>query len=269
MIGTRATLRNNVQIPTLGLGVYEIPKNETEGVVRSALDIGYRLIDTAAFYGNEREVGRAIKNSGIPRDEIFVTTKLHPGRFFGAEEAFHASLGSLALDYIDLYLIHWPFLRVVELWRALEKVYKQGFARAIGVSNFRIRDLKKINGASVLPMVNQIELHPFLYRKDLISYCASNGIAVEAHSPLTHGKRMNDPRIAAIAASYGRSIAQILIRWSLQHGAVVIPKTTHRRRLEENANVFDFSINPDDMLTLDNLGEDYHVAGLSKMVGDD
>lgn len=264
------TLSNNIQMPILGIGVYQIPKEETERVVHDALEVGYRLVDTAALYGNEREVGKAIKNSGIVREEVFVTTKLHPLRFFGVEQVFHTSLKTLGMDYIDLYLIHWPFLRTQAIWESLEKLYEQKLVKAIGVSNFRIKDLADIiKTASVIPMVNQVEFHPFLYQEKMLPYCKSKHITVQAHSPLTHGKRIQDPIISKIATSYSKSPAQILIRWSMQHGVTVIPKTSHKSRLLENIDVFDFTIGDEDMRTLDRLNEKYHVAGLSKIVGDD
>ena len=256
-------------MPVIGLGVYKVPKKDTERIVSAALKIGYRLIDTAAFYDNEREVGNAVRKSGVPREEVLVTTKLHPLRIFGAEQAFHASLKALSLDYIDLYLIHWPFLRVRELWETLEKIYSQKLVKAIGVSNFRIKDLEALKPAKVIPMVNQVEFHPFLYRKDLLKYCFSHRIAVEAHSPLTHGKRIKNSTIESIAAGYRKSPAQLLIRWSIQHGLSVISKTTHESRLRENFDVFDFIISDTDMQILNSLNENYHAAGLSMLVGDD
>lgn len=270
MSDAHLVLRNGVRIPVLGLGVYEVPKKETEAIVLSAFEAGYRLIDTAALYENEREVGKAIEKSGIPRPEIFVTTKLHPARIFGVEQAFYASLNALRLDYIDLYLIHWPFLRTFQLWKSIEKLYAEGLIKAIGVSNFRIKDIDSLSAsASVIPMVNQVEFHPFLYRRALLSYCAAKQIVLEAHSPLTHGKRIGDQKIGAIAMAYSKSPAQILIRWAIQHGVVAIPKTRHADRLAENAAVFDFAIRDKDMAILDGLNENYHVAGLSKIVGDE
>jgi len=264
------TLHNNIQIPVLGFGTYQIPKKEAERVVLTALNTGYRLIDTAAFYDNEKEVGNAIRASNIPREEIFVTTKLRPLTIFSVEKGFHTSLRALGLDYIDLYLIHWPFLRTREIWKTLESFYSQNLVKAIGVSNFRIKDLENvIKTASIIPMVNQVEFHPFLYREKLLSYCASKQIIVEAHSPLTRGKRINNTQIKTIAAAYGKSPAQILIRWALQHGAIVIPKATQEALMQENLNVFDFEIGDKDMQTLNSLNENYHVANLSKVVGDD
>ncbi len=269
MIDARVVLHNGVKIPVLGFGVFQIARKDTERVVRSALDIGYRLVDTAALYGNEQEVGRAIRHSGVPREDVFVTTKLRPLRFLGVEKAFYASLKRLNLDYVDLYLIHRPFWRKREVWNVFETLYSKGLVKAIGVSNYRVKDIEAITkAASITPTVNQVEFHPFLYRKEILEYCASKNIVVEAHSPLTHGKRIGDPRIRTVAEHYQKSPAQILIRWALQHGTVVIPKSIHEKRLRENADVFDFEINLQDMRILDELDEDYHVARISRRVGD-
>lgn len=263
------TLNNGIKIPALGFGVYQIPPGvETERAVVSALEIGYRHIDTAAFYKNEADVGRAIRASGIPRPEIFVTTKLFPTTIFNVEKSFFESLKKLHSGYVDLYLIHWPFLRKINIWKILEKLYAQGYIKAIGVSNYRIQDVEKIlEGGTIVPAVNQVEFHPFLYRKELLSYSQSKNIILEAHSPLTHGKHLQDSRLLAIGETYGKSVAQILIRWSLQHGLVVIPKTLKKDRMKENIDVFDFEISSEDMLTLDNLNTNEHIAGLSRIVG--
>lgn len=262
-------LNNGVVMPKLGLGVYQIPANDTERVVLDAFELGYRLIDTAAFYGNERGVGAAVRKSGLPRDQIFITTKLFPTTLIGIEHAFTQSLRRLGLDYVDLYLIHWPFFRKQSVWKALENICATGRARAIGISNYRIKDLETIlENATIAPAVNQVEFHPFLYRKQLLAYCHGKGIILEAHSPLTHGKRINDPRIVTVAKRYDKSAAQILIRWSLQHGLIVIPKTTKKERLKENIDVFDFELSSDDMDTLDRCNENDHIAGLSRIVGE-
>lgn len=260
-------LNNKIQMPALGLGVYQIPKGyETENAVLSALNIGYRLIDTAALYGNEQDVGNAIRKSGIAREEIFVTTKLHPASLFNIEKAFDKSLQTLGLKYIDLYLIHIPTFRKKSIWKILEKIYKQGRVRAIGVSNFTIKDLKKLlESAEIIPAVNQVEFHPFLYHKELLDYCKSKGILLEAHSPLTHGKRLNMPLLQEIAQKYQKSPAQVLIRWILQHGLATIPKTISENHMRENTDVFDFEIAAVDMTRLDNLNENYHAAWFSRL----
>lgn len=262
-------LRNGIRMPVLGFGVYKIPPGaETETAVRSALEIGYRLLDTAAYYRNEADIGKAVRESGVAREEVFITSKLHPIRCFNVEGAFYESLAKLGLDYLDLYLTHFPFFRKRAVWKVLQKLYAKGAVKAIGVSNYRIRDIKTITKDGAVPMVNQVEFHPFLYRKDLLAYCQEKSIALEAHSPLMHGKRLGDPRIATVAKRYGKSPAQILIRWSMQHGLAVIPKTTHPERMRENFQVFDFSISAEDMQKLDTLNEDWHVAKLSKIIGD-
>ena len=260
-------LNNKVQMPALGLGVYQIPKgHETENAVSSALKIGYRLIDTAALYGNEQDVGNAIRKSGVAREEIFVTTKLHPATLFNIEKAFDKSLQSLGLKYIDLYLIHIPTFRKKSIWKVLEKIYRQGRVRAIGVSNFTTKDLKNLlESAEIIPAVNQVEFHPFLYHKELLEYCKSKSILLEAHSPLTHGKRLTTPLLQEISEKYQKSPAQVLIRWILQHGLATIPKTTSENHMRENADVFDFEINEVDMTRLDNLNENYHAAWFSRL----
>lgn len=254
------SLNNGVTMPRLGLGVYKTPSQETQRVVSLALEVGYRLIDTAAFYKNEVGVGNAIRNSGVPREDIFVTTKLFPARFFRVEEAFEKSLECLGLEYVDLYLIHFPFLCKRSVWKVLEKIVTSGRVKSIGVSNFEIDHLETISkGTTIVPAVNQVEFHPFLYRKELLDYCSQHGIILEAHSPLTHGYRLQDTRISAVAQRYQKTNGQILIRWSLQHGLVVIPKTTRLERLKENIDVFDFEITDADMTILDNLNEDDQI----------
>ncbi len=259
-------LNNGIKIPSLGLGVFRIPKGtKTEEAVTLALKLGYKLIDTAALYGNEIDVGKAIIKSGIPRKEIFITTKLHPLRILGIRKAFYKSLRKLGLNYIDLYLIHLPFLRTSQIWKELEKIYKEGRVKAIGVSNFNINKLKSLlKKIEIIPAVNQVEFHPFLYRKELLSYCNSKGIVLEAHSPLVRGKMMQNKTIKEIAKKYKKSEAQIMIRWSLQQGIAVIPKSTNKRHLKQNIDVFDFNIKNQDMNTLNKLNKNYYVAWLSK-----
>ncbi len=225
--------------------------------MRAALDCGYRLIDTAKIYGNERDVGIAVRESGVPRKEVVVTTKLWNSDQ-GYESAIHAcqqSLRELNLDYVDLYLIHWPASsRRGESWRALVELRKEGLCRSIGVSNYMIPHLRELLAESeVVPAVNQVEFHPFLFQKDLLEFCRARGILIEAYSPLTRGQRLNDPRFVAIASRYGRSPAQILLRWALEHGVVPIPKSSRPERIRENAAVFDFSLAPADMKALDAL----------------
>jgi diketogulonate reductase-like aldo/keto reductase len=255
---SKVRLNNGVEMPVLGLGTWQTPDgNAAYQAVRDALEIGYRLIDTAAAYGNEASVGRAVRESGLPRKEVFVTTKLWNDRH-GYDECLRAceeSLKRLGLDYVDLYLIHWPSGgRRKETWEAMIKLMEDGKCRSIGVSNFTIMHLEEILATSdVVPMVNQVEFTPFLYQRELLSYCRSHTIQVEAYSPLTHGRSLGEEPIASIARRYGKTTAQLLLRWDIQHGLVTIPKSTHRARIEENAQVFDFALSDEDMRRLDSL----------------
>jgi diketogulonate reductase-like aldo/keto reductase len=232
--------------------------------VLSALAVGYRHIDTARIYGNERDVGLAVRESGLPRSDIFVTTKLwnDDQGYDSTLRACERSLEALGLEYVDLYLVHWPVPgRRLESWRAMEKLLADGKCRAIGVSNFMEHHLEELLGrAKVVPAVNQVEQHPFLYQQSLQRYCADKGIVVEAYSPLTKGTRLGDPRVVEVARKYGKSPAQVLIRWCLEHDLVVIPKSVHEERIRENANVFDFSLSPEDLRRLDGLNEDLYTG---------
>ena len=271
-IQSRIRLNNGVAIPRLGLGVYQSqPGRITEHAVRYALNIGYRHIDTAYIYGNESDVGKALHKSGLQREEVLITTKLWNTRDVGYGSALHScedSLRRLGLTYVDLYLIHWPVQgmgnNTIEIWKAMVHLLRGAKARAIGVSNFAIDDLKQIlNDSDVVPTVNQVEFHPFLYQKDLLSFCKENGIQLEAYSPLTRGKRLNHPSIMNIAKKYdNKTPAQILIRWSLQHNLVVIPKSVHEERILENSQVFDFELEDEDMKHLDFLNENLQTVFL-------
>ena len=265
---SRVRLNQGPEMPVLGLGVFQTPPGEvTQQAVRWALEAGYRLIDTAALYENESDVGAAIRASGVPRKEVFVTTKLwhsNHGRT-KARAAFEESLAKLGLDYVDLYLIHWPRADSPEdrigSWQTLEELKSEGRCRAVGVSNYAQRHLDEIAAHSKLvPAVNQIEFHPFIYDPEILSYCAARGIRVEAYSPLTRNRRLDDPRVASIAAAVGRSPAQVLLRWGLQHGIVEIPKSVHRDRIVANAAVFDFALTPAQMATLDGLRDHRRVT---------
>ncbi|PTL79277.1 aldo/keto reductase [Vitiosangium sp. GDMCC 1.1324] len=258
-------LNNGVEIPRLGLGVFRAPRGEvTRQAVRAALAAGYRHIDTARIYGNERDVGAAVRESALPREDIFVTTKLwnEDQGYDSTLRACERSLKDLGLEYVDLYLVHWPVPgRRLESWRAMEKLLAEGKCRAIGVSNFLEHHLDQLLAHSqVVPAVNQVEQHPFLHQPSLLRYCASKGIAVEAYSPLTKGLRLGDPRVVEIARKYGKSPAQVLIRWCLEHDLVVIPKSVHEERIRENANVFDFSLSPEDLRRLDAMNEDLYTG---------
>jgi diketogulonate reductase-like aldo/keto reductase len=264
-INSTVILNNGVVMPRLGLGVWKTsPGEETRAAVRAALEVGYRHIDTARAYGNEQDVGEAISASGISRDKIFVTTKLwnDDHGFNSTLSAFDTSLKNLGTDYIDLFLIHWPVPeKRAETWRAFEKIARNGKCRAIGVSNFMPHHLEQLKETSATtPAVNQIEFHPFLYQKDVLSYCHAREIVIEAYSPLTHGQRLDHPVLVEIANQYNKTAAQLLIRWGLQHGLSVLPKSINTRRISENANVFDIHINDADMQKLDELDEDLRTC---------
>jgi diketogulonate reductase-like aldo/keto reductase len=263
-VDSRIRLNKGVEMPVLGLGTAMAGGDACVVAVRAALDLGYRLIDTASMYGNEREVGAAIRESDVPREDIFLTTKVgNPEQ--GYESTLRAcdeSLRRLQVNYVDLYLIHWPARRHrLETWRAMVELLDRGRARAIGVSNYMVPHLEEVLAAGpTVPAVNQIELSPFLQPADVVEICRKRGIVVEAYSPLTRGRRLNDRRLRAIAAKYGRSPAQILLRWGLQHGLVMIPKSSRPDHIRENANVFDFEIRAEDMAALDALDEQHHMA---------
>lgn len=241
-------LSDGHSIPQLGLGTYLMRGDDAERVVGEALDLGYRHLDTAAVYQNEAEVGRAIVSSGVPRDEIFVTTKLATGDQERPSEAFDASLQRLGLNEVDLYLVHWPLPEVgnaVETWRSLIEIGESGRARSIGVSNFEIEHLTQlIDETGIVPAVNQIEVHPYHQRRELIAYCAEQGIAVEAWGPLAQGKSdlLQRAEVTEPAAAHGKTAAQIVLRWHAQEGRILLPKTSSADRLRENAAIFDFEL---------------------------
>ncbi|EQD76579.1 prostaglandin f2-alpha synthase, partial [mine drainage metagenome] len=244
-----------------GWGSFQVePGEPTQRAVRWALEAGYRHVDTAKLYENEEDVGTAIRASGLPRDEVFVTTKLwHTDHGFdAARAAFRSSLGRLRLGYVDLYLIHWPTAPSpearAESWRALERLKAEGQCRAVGVSNYTVRHLEELRAASdLVPAVDQVEMHPFVYDPELVDYCARHGIRIEAYSPLTRGRQLDHPLFAQIAAAHGRSPAQVLLRWGLQHGWVVLPRSVHEARIRENVRLFDFALTDGEMRALDGL----------------
>ena len=253
-------LNTGARLPQVGLGVWQAPRGSgTRGAVEAALRSGYRHVDTASIYGNEADVGAAVRASGLPREEVFVTTKLWNADqgHDSALRAFDQSLERLGLAYVDLYLLHWPVAgKRLDSWRALERLHDEGRARAIGVSNFLRPHLEELLGrARVVPAANQIELSPFLQRRETVAFCRQHGIAVEAYSPLTRGERLDDPVVLEVANGSGRSPAQVLLRWGVQHGFVVLPKSTRPQRIAENAALFDFALGASEMAALDGLEE--------------
>ena len=241
-------------MPVLGLGVWQIAAgSETEQAVEWALEAGYRLVDTASLYRNEQSVGAALRRSGLPRHEVFVTTKLLPQRANAATE-LQRSLERLGLDYVDLYLIHWPIpLFAGRAWRHLAALQDQGLARTIGVSNYGRGRLKRLVDGGSPPAVNQVQFNPFRFRRRLLEYCVEHGIVFEAYSPLARGKGLENPVVTELARRLERTPAQVLLRWAIQHRAVVIPKSSHADRIRSNAEIFDFELGADDMRRLDSL----------------
>ncbi|OME69275.1 glyoxal reductase [Paenibacillus odorifer] len=262
-------LHNGVNMPWLGLGVFQVEEgSELIQAVKSAIAHGYRSIDTAAIYQNETGVGQAIKealqDNNLSREELFVTSKVWTADM-GYEEtiaAYEASLAKLGLEYLDLYLIHWPVKgKYKETWRALETLYKEGRVKAIGVSNFQIHHLEEVmKDAEIKPMVNQVELHPYLSQQALLSFCQEQGIQLEAWSPLMQGQLLDQPVLKQIAAKYSKSVAQVIIRWDLQRGIITIPKSTKEHRIIENVDVFDFLLTEEDMNLINALNQDQRVG---------
>jgi diketogulonate reductase-like aldo/keto reductase len=257
---TTLPLNSGARIPQVGLGVWQTPSGATtRQAVVAALGGGYRHVDTARVYGNEADVGAGVREGGVARDQVFLTTKLWNADqgYDQALRAFDASLARLGLDYVDLYLIHWPVAaQRLESWRALERIHADGRARSIGVSNFLVPHLEELLGkAKQIPAVNQIEVTPFLQRRDTRALCAKHGIVVEAYSPLTHGRRLGHPVVKEVARRAGRSVAQVLLRWGLQQGMVVLPKSAKPARIAENGALFDFALDGRAMQELDALEE--------------
>ncbi len=261
MESNSVVLNNGLNMPAIGLGTWQIADSEAEAVVGQGLRAGYRLLDTAKIYENEAGVGRAIRASNVPREDIFVTTKLwnDDQGYNSVFRAFDESLNKLGLEYVDLYLIHWPVAeKIVDSWRALEEIYASGRAKAIGVSNFSGDDLKVLLASSkVIPMVNQIPLQPFVFAKQnsVLEFCQDHDIKVEAYSPLTHGAKLSDEKLLGIARKYRKTSAQIMLRWVVQHDAVPIPKSSNLGRMTENLAIFDFSLSCEDMTILDGLSD--------------
>jgi 2,5-diketo-D-gluconate reductase A len=259
-------LHDDVEIPQLGFGVFQVPPDDTQAVVDAALEAGYRHIDTAAAYRNESGVGAAIEASGIAREEVFVTTKLwNSQQGYGTTlEAFETSLEKLEMDYVDLYLIHWPVPsegRFVETWRAFERIFEEGRARTVGVSNFRIEDLRRLEEESDrLPTVNQVELHPDFSQAQLRRWHDGHGVATEAWSPLAQGALLDDETIVAIAGAHGKTPAQTILRWHIQLGNVVIPKSVTPERIHQNIEIFDFELSVEEMSSIARLDGDGRIG---------
>lgn len=260
-------LNNSVTIPQVGFGVFQVPPDETRQAVANALDAGYRHIDTAKIYGNEKAVGEAIKDSGVPREEIFVTTKCWNGDqgYDAALQAFDRSLSELGLEQLDLYLIHWPVPakdQYVDTWKAFEKLYADGRVRSIGVSNFQISHLERLFAETdVVPAVNQIELHPWLPQNELRDFHSVHGIATEAWSPIARGgDHLNNAILKGIAAAHGRSVAQVILRWHTQLGTIVLPRTVKAKRAAENISLFDFELSDGEMRTIASLSNGMRVG---------
>ncbi|MBT2681243.1 aldo/keto reductase [Bacillus sp. ISL-35] len=259
------TLHNGVKMPWFGLGVFKVKEgSEVVESVKAALKNGYKSIDTAAVYKNEEGVGQALKEADVSREELFITTKVWNSDqgYESTLQAFETSMEKLGLDYLDLYLIHWPVAgKYKETWKALEKLYKDGRVRAIGVSNFHVHHLKDLMAdAEIKPMVNQVEYHPHLAQTELLEFCKAEGIQMEAWSPLKQGELLSEPTIVEIAEKHGKSPAQIILRWDLQNGVVTIPKSIKEHRIIENADIFDFELSTDDMDRLNSLNKNERVG---------
>lgn len=250
----RRLLADGNRIPLVGLGVWQAPNGPAcVNAVLWALELGYRHIDTAQDYGNEESVGEALRRSGVPREQVFLTTKFYPAGQDPVAEA-ERSLERLGVDYVDLYLVHWPQGGATRAWPGMEQAHQRGYARSIGVSNFDVTELQQVlAAATVAPVVNQVQLSPFSYRRALLAEGRKRGLAVEAYSPLGTGSHLSDQTVIQIASRIGRTPAQVLLRWCLQHDLIVLPKSTHRERIAENAQVFDFTLSERDMAELDAL----------------
>lgn len=263
-IESTVPLTGGVLMPVLGLGVWQTGAGaETRNAVKAALAAGYRLVDTARVYQNEADVGAGLRESGVPREQVFVTTKLW-NTDHGYDRTLRAcdqSLARLGLEQVDLYLVHWPAPGRKDTWRAMERLLADGKARSIGVSNYTVRHLEELlDECRIVPSVNQVEFSPFLFQRDLLEYCRGHAIQLEAYGPLIRGQRMDHPVIAGVARKHGRTPAQVLVRWGIQHDLVTIPKSARPERIAENAGVFDFALDADDLRALDGLDEGYRTA---------
>lgn len=254
-------LSNGVKIPIIGFGTYKLQNENDEAcnIVKEAINAGYRSIDTASFYNNEEGVGKGIRESGLPREELFVTTKVwvNDEGYENTTKAFNKSLEKLGLDYIDLYLVHWPTENIKETWRAIENLYREKKVRAIGVCNCTVKQLEEIIGFSEInPMVNQVEIHPNRSEKELLKVCKRHNIVVQAWSPIMRGQLSSNSIIKNLAQKYDKSEAQIILRWHLQNNVIAIPKTSHPKRIKENIDIFDFEIEKEDMENIDSINKD-------------
>ena len=266
MLNEKVKLINNIEIPTIGFGTYKLGnEDQTIDSIKDALNLGYRHIDTASFYGNEKFIGKAINESKIKREDLFITTKLWQDShgYDNTIKAFYDSIEKLGVDYLDLYLIHWPTEENSETWRALEDLYDEGKIKSIGVCNFKIghlEDLKKT--ARIMPMVNQIEVHPGYTKKETIEYCIKNNIQVVAWSPMMRGKLSNNDKMIYLSKKYNKSITQIILRWHIQNSIIPIPKSSNKSRMKENIDIFDFSIDFEDLKIIDSLNINESVSGV-------
>ncbi len=273
MTGTSALLNTRHQMPMLGLGVYKATgEGEVEAAISTAVSCGYRLIDTASVYTNEDGVGRGIARCGIPREELFITTKIwnNAQRLGDVQGAFSRSLERLKVDYVDLYLVHWPVPGCyLSTWKEMEAIYASGRAKAIGVSNFEPRHLEELAAVSdIVPAVNQIEFHPYYYQKETLEYCKSKGIQVQAYAPLARGAYLDNDIICVLSMKYQKTPAQIGLRWSLQKGVAVIPKSTREDRIASNGEIFDFEIEAADMELIDGLNQNFRSASIPEDLRD-
>jgi len=258
------TLNNEIQMPLLGLGVYDMYEAEAKAAVLKALEVGYRLIDTAAAYRNEKDIGAAIRESNIARHEIFVTTKVaNPDQSYdNTMRAFDTSMQKLNIDHIDLYLVHWPVKgKRKDTWKALEKLYADKRVRAIGVANYLIPFLYELETyTNITPVVNQIEFTPWLFAKDVLTFCKEKNIQLQSYSPITRGKKFGDERLQQLCKKYDKTPAQIILRWNIEHGVSTIPKSANPMRIEENFNIFDFTLSKEDVALIDGFNENFRIC---------
>ncbi len=262
---SRVQLNDGTQMPVLGLGVFQVPNGPVaRKTVRYALSVGYRLIDTAALYGNEKAVGEAVRDSGLSREEVFITTKLwnDDQGYESTLDAFERSRKALGVSSVDLYLIHWPVSgKRTESWRALLRLQREGKCLSVGVSNYTVSHLRELlRTTEVVPAVNQVEFSPFLFQRELLEFCRGHGIQLEAYAPLTKGRRLGDPTVARLARSHGATPAQVLIRWGLQHDVVEIPKSVQPQRILQNARALEIELSPEEMAMLDGLNEGFRTS---------